>query len=289
LIQAGSWPLINQSGDLQVRLELTIPGADPGNGPVFEIARYIGKPAVRESTSLGDLEALQARLSELQAAVSARSKANEKLEAVVTKLRERFTPPDQPEAAQTPPAPKPEPQAPPPRQTASSPSPPPATAPATSLVQPAAPLFPERVQPAPSPLAPPHPAAYMGPGSGKIIWTGFLPANGSLTIAGRRASTGSVNAALPGAPVRVTVYPAEFSSSGLSVYSAAPRHSRGNVEEPRSAQNGWMNTRYVYDPARARQAQVTSEPSASSGFNQIQVRGGDKPLSVLVIEWEVVK
>jgi hypothetical protein len=131
--------------------------------------------------------------------------------------------------------------------------------------------------------------SYAGPSSGKFIWTGFLPAGGTVTIEGRRASSGSVNGSLPGVPVRITVYPAEFSTAGLSVFSALPRHQAGAVTEARSAQNGWMNTRYVYDPGRARDAQISASPSEAGGYQQMQIRGGERPVSVVVVEWAVAR
>jgi hypothetical protein len=127
---------------------------------------------------------------------------------------------------------------------------------------------------------------YSGPSSGKIIWTGYLPAGGTLTIEGRRASTGSLNAALPPAPLRVSVFPADLSSGGLSVYSGQARHASGNVVEPRSAQNGWLETRYLFNPERARAVTVAEAPTQSNGF-KLTLRGSDKPAPVIVIEWQL--
>jgi hypothetical protein len=110
-----------------------------------------------------------------------------------------------------------------------------------------------------------------------------------VTVDGRRASTGNVNGSLPGVPVRVSAYPGEFSSSGLTVYSASPRHQAETVTEGRSAQNGWLNTRYVYDPARARDAQISAGPSEAGGYQQMQITGGERPVSVVVVEWTVIR
>jgi hypothetical protein len=72
------------------------------------------------------------------------------------------------------------------------------------------------------------------------------------------------------------------------VYSGAARHAQGDVTEPRSAQNGWLNTTYRYDPARAQEVALVEAPSAADGYRKLVVRGGRRPLSALVIAWEVV-
>ncbi|MFN7920258.1 MAG: hypothetical protein U0Q16_09185 [Bryobacteraceae bacterium] len=170
---------------------------------------------------------------------------------------------------------------------------------AAKLVPPPQPTAPVEQAPAPAPAPvaatpapPPAEAAapvYTGPRRGRLIWSGYLAPNGSLTINGRNASSGTVNGALPGVPVRVSAFPAEFSRGGLSVYSANQQLAQQEVVESRSAQNGWMNTRYQYDPARARSVQVSVPPSAGSGNRQVQLRGGDQAVSVIVIDWEVLK
>jgi hypothetical protein len=109
-----------------------------------------------------------------------------------------------------------------------------------------------------------------------------------VTIQAKRASTGNITGALPGVPVNISVYPAEFSTGGLSVYSAKPSHQGNNSVEARSAQNGWLQLRYLYDPARAGDAQVASAPSSANN-QTIQLKAGSRPVSVIVIAWEVVR
>ena len=296
LIRSGSWPIPLHSGDVQARLQLDVPGTDAKDGPVLEIALFAGRPVEEDSAGDGGLNELRARLASLQTATRDGARAILDREAEVQVLRNRLTPKPQNAVGA---APAPAPAQP---KVAAAPAPQPVARPAQPVAPPPAPpvqtssgpVTPERsiprIAPASAPVTTsPAPSAYTGPSSGKMIWTGFLPAGGSLNIDGRRASNGSLNASLPGAPVRVTVFPAEFSSGGLSVYSGAAKHSSGTVEEPKSAQNGWMNTRYVYDPARAREATISSAPAAGSGFRQLQVRSGERPLSVLVIEWEVAQ
>ena len=89
--------------------------------------------------------------------------------------------------------------------------------------------------------------------------------------------------------VRVAAYPAELSANGLSVYSGAARHARGDVTEPRSAQNGWMNTTYRYEPARAQDVSVAEAPATGNSFRKIVLRGGSRAISAVVISWEVVE
>ncbi|MBK5293456.1 MAG: hypothetical protein JJE04_17505, partial [Acidobacteriia bacterium] len=155
-------------------------------------------------------------------------------------------------------------------------------------------LFPERAVSRPTvatlpPAEAPRPIAYAGPASGKMIWTGLLPAGGTLTIDGRRTSMGNVNGVLPGVPVRVSVYPAEFSSGGLVVFSGNAKHARGNVVEPRSAQNGWLQTRYLYDAGRAGEVAISEPPGSGNQSQHLQIRSTGKAVPVLVIEWEVAQ
>ncbi len=146
------------------------------------------------------------------------------------------------------------------------------------------PIKPAPVEPAPAPAAPP---AYTGPKSGKLIWTGPLGPGDMLKLENGRAPSGTLTGSLPGVPVRLTVYPAEFSAGGLTVYSGAARHSRGDVTEPRSAQNGWLNTRYIYDPDRAQNVTLAEQPSDSNNFRSLTLRGGSRPERAVVIEWQV--
>jgi hypothetical protein len=140
--------------------------------------------------------------------------------------------------------------------------------------------------PTPTPTQPATPA-YNGPKSGKLIWTVPLGPGDLLKLENGRAASGTLTGSLPGVPVHITVYPAEFSVGGLTVYSGASRHSRGDVTEPRSAQNGWLNTRYVYDPDRAQNVTLVEQPTDTNNFRSLTLRGGARPERAVVIEWQV--
>jgi hypothetical protein len=130
--------------------------------------------------------------------------------------------------------------------------------------------------------------AVAGPRSGKLLWTGYLAPGATMTIEGRRASAGSLNGALPQAPLSVSVYPAELSSGGLEVYSPQPRHAAGNAGERQSAETSWLPIRYRYDVERARGITVIEAPVAANGY-KLALKGGDKPVSVAVITWRAVQ
>ena len=152
-------------------------------------------------------------------------------------------------------------------------------APATSSPVPTAPPAPPPVEIATNPI----------PTSGRIVWTGQLRANAVLSIEGRRPSSGVVSGQLPGAPVAVAVYPAEFSSRGLVVYTAHPKHARlgGSFTEPAGPQNGWNQTQYVWDPRRAREVVVVEAPSSGNGWQGLVLRSQSRSVSVCIIEWEL--
>jgi hypothetical protein len=63
--------------------------------------------------------------------------------------------------------------------------------------------------PAPAVKAPVTPAApsYSGPTSGVVVWSGRLEKNGTITINGDSASSGSLKGGLPAIPVMIEVQP----------------------------------------------------------------------------------
>ena len=286
---SGERRLANRSGRVEAQLRILTTAPTIANSVVA--AQFVGPAAgdVRPPGHAGpalDLGPIRAEKKTLKTSIDALLKSNGLLEKRIRKLRDLFARRDQGKqpvlALVSPPPPAPpksEPVAAAVPQTAVAVEPPP-----LSFGTDRAPVR------APAPASePPAASAYTGPSSGKFIWTGYLAPGRTVTIDGRRASTGSVNGSLPGVPVRVSVYPGEFSTSGLSVFSAAPRHQSGTVTEGRSAQNGWLNTRYVYDPARARDAQLGAAPAEAGGFKQLQFVGGERPVSVVVVEWSVAR
>jgi hypothetical protein len=123
-----------------------------------------------------------------------------------------------------------------------------------------------------------------------MIWTGQLRKNQSLQITGKDANQGVLNASLPGQPVRINVLPGELTAQGLVVYTANPRYRNAqNAVEPPGPTNGWNQTRYRYDPARANSLIVTGVPSQANGWSAITVRNDDKPTNVIVIDWQAAE
>jgi hypothetical protein len=129
--------------------------------------------------------------------------------------------------------------------------------------------------------APPERAGNRG--TGRLIWTGTLERRGVLELDQRSVSVGSLNGALPGVPVNVTVSPAEFGTGGLTVYTTDPKLDK-HVEQP-SARNGWNRITYVWDPERVRQIAVLESPNASNRFSHLALRSDARRCSMLVIDW----
>jgi hypothetical protein len=155
-----------------------------------------------------------------------------------------------------------------------------------------APLQPDRLPDAPPPPPPVQAAkpapAYRGPKSGKLIWTGFLPEYGVLTIEKGRPSIGHLTGELPPVPYHVGASPAEFTAGGLTVYSANPRLVRGPEAEPPGPHNGWNRTTYRYDLRLARTVVVAEAPGPQNNFSRLVLRSGERPVSVILLEWEIL-
>jgi len=129
-------------------------------------------------------------------------------------------------------------------------------------------------------------AAYRGPSRGRLIWTGLVPARGTVEIAGNRASTGEVVGSLPDVPVRIRAYPAGFARGAVIAF--VPRQAEAKeVREAPSATNGWTSMIYKRDAKRASGVTVTQAPSARNHWRKIALRA-DRKVSALVIDWEVV-
>ncbi|MCC6587771.1 MAG: hypothetical protein IT168_13840 [Bryobacterales bacterium] len=281
LLQIGFWGIPRAPTDLVVRLHVDSPLTAQ---PLVEVARYVSARLPKQpepATDPSAARALQDEIGRLQTELQDRVTRNGRLQEQVAKAQQAATPKAPPPAASV--------QAEPANgTTAAAPqapvSPPPAnSAPPTTAVTPA--QLPPPPPPEPASTAP----VYTGPMSGRMIWTGVLPAGGTLTVDGRKASAGTLSGGLPGVNVRVAAYPAEFSAGGLTVYSAAQRYANGGVTEARSAQNGWMATKYVYDPARAQDLAVAEAPSPGNSFRRLVIRGGSRPVQAVVIAWEVVQ
>ncbi|MCC6861771.1 MAG: hypothetical protein IT158_24585 [Bryobacterales bacterium] len=129
-------------------------------------------------------------------------------------------------------------------------------------------------------VRPPAAAAYKGPRSGRLIWTGSLKRGQRLEIEGDRVSAGSLTGRLPPVPVRVTVYPGEFRENGILI------HGPARPAEAASSANGWTRTEYRRNPRRARQVRVVEAPSAANHWKKLTVLSS-RDLAVIAIFWEV--
>jgi len=141
--------------------------------------------------------------------------------------------------------------------------------------------FPTRLT-APAPLNP----ADQGPSAGTVIWTGKLAKSGTLQIFGDRASQGHITGGLPGAPVRVQVFPSELTQEGLRIFTADP----GSVSAPEApgAQNGWNRTVYVLNPKRAGEISILEAPERQNAWNRLILRAERGDHSIIVLRWERV-
>jgi hypothetical protein len=89
--------------------------------------------------------------------------------------------------------------------------------------------------------------------------------------------------------VRIGAYVAELGGQGFTAYSSNARHARGNVVEAPGAQNGWQRTAYRYDPKRASELLVAEAPSADNGWQKMLFRANARPVTAILIEWELAQ
>jgi hypothetical protein len=303
LLRAGAWPVVRQSPEVRVRLKVERAGAEPLEesvqflGPAPAVAAAPTPPSTPSAKGTVQEEVTKLR-AELEGQLAESSRLERRLKALQEESRvaEAPAPPRRSPPRRVFPAPltaahRPPAEVPGPPQI----SPPPAAAPPVtpgrlSETAPAPPPPAERAAPQPAPAAEtlkPAPA-YQGPKSGKLMWTGFLPANSVLTIENRRPSNGHLTGELPAVPYRAGASPAEFMGGGLTVYSANSRFVRGPVTEPPGAQNGWNRTVYRYDLRLARDLVVIEAPGPQNGWNRVVLRSGERQLSVILLEWEII-
>ncbi|MBK7928012.1 MAG: hypothetical protein IPJ98_11120 [Bryobacterales bacterium] len=316
LLRGGQWRVLTTSENVMVKLRLGASGEHVESVRYFDpgASARVVRPAA-DAVSLETqtrLEEKQRRLQEMIEANNALDIRRESLLAVVRQQLDQASkggaetgarpvvqlPPNQ--AAASPEQPLPPPPA---ANTASSTpldAPPglagqavrPPSAPPAGQVESAAPRFPDRAttpRPAAQPQAASTPPAYQGPRSGRVIWTGSLAPGGTLLITGRQASLGALTGSMPAAPLRIGAYAAELGGQGFTAYSSSARHSRGNVVEQPGPQNGWQRTAYRYDPRRASDLVVAEAPSADNGWQRVLFRAGSRPVTAILIDWEIAQ
>ena len=60
------------------------------------------------------------------------------------------------------------------------------------------------------------------------------------------------------------------------------------MSEQPSPDNGWTKTVYKRDGKRAADIILTESPSPRNNWNKVVVSAGDRPISVVVIDWQVL-
>lgn len=274
-LRRGSLPLASPSGDIRARLRVypALPGR--GEEPVEEATRYLAPSVASNSAGIGPPDP-QPRLPE-----GDEKPAAARIEEPPPSRRD--APPTAGEIlgavqpAPVTPTPAPPPEAEVPRRPLFSDS-----GPATARPDPAESL--------PQPAAPPAGQSYHASAarSGRVIWSGYLPATGTLTIDRGSVSIGSLTGALPGRPVRIRAYPAELSSAGMTVYHGDDAEARDNAVEAPGPRNAWTRTQFVRDPSRASNLSVVEAPSPANGWAMVRLRCGLHPVSVVIIEWYAI-
>lgn len=126
------------------------------------------------------------------------------------------------------------------------------------------------------------------PSSGRLIWTGRLEKRGILTIDGKRASTGALNGELPGVPVRITVFPADLTAEGITLYSSNPKYAKGTVE-PASPLNGWNKTSVKWEPAIANSLTMLEVPTTQNDWKRLVIQSDSPKVSMIILEWSAVR
>lgn len=298
MLATASWSIRRSTEDVRVR----IAGKTPANEPfVVQSARFVGPviappqeaPAEETPAQIAAMRRARNELARAQAALERQLKANGRHEQNLERVQKAL------EARLAAASPEPAAAADPPRERPTEPTtaktqPPPAVQPAPASQPPQPPpvqpppaqttVAPQPVTGPPVQVTEPEPVRYSGPASGRIIWTGYLPANATLTIDGKKASAGSLSSSLPAVETRVTVHAAEFNSSGVTLFTASA--ARANTTEARSARTGWMTATFVLDPARAQDARLAAAPSTAHP-QRVVIRSGERPLSAVVIDWQV--
>lgn len=312
-LRRGSVTYVRRSNMVAVRLKI-----QPRTGaPVEEVVRFLGppeplRPSVLGSGSPQPVEA-PARPSALPPASAAANPAATPTKAPEPVIARNTAPRQaQPEAlpAALPAGSAPSSSAPaaaitpqpevaqPQQQTAPAPASTPASAPASSLPPAESAAPPQQVapppvekpviqQPAVSLPANPAPARPAAPSVGRLIWTGHLPKNGTVTITGRKASAGALTGELPGKSVRIAVYPGDLAADGIVIFTPHTQYAKPLAEAP-GAQNGWNKATYTFNSQRAGDVIVDEAPSAQNGWNRIVLRSKTGRFSVVVVDWTLL-
>jgi proteasome lid subunit RPN8/RPN11 len=278
-LRAGSLTYVRTTGDVVVRLKVR----DGKQTAVTRMARFVGMPvAIAAPPPIGSA----ARSAETPEADRVPLRRKPEPEPRLTKAKPKATPVTAKEDRRKLESPRPLPAVVAPARRFMAPNHK-VSAPREIAVPPP-PLIAANGVPAMAALMPrlpaPHRAAEQGPRAGKIIWAGRLTRRGTIQILGNHASQGHLTGALPGAPVRVVVFPAELTQDGLRIYTADPKLV-GPSEAPGS-QNGWNRTQYVLNARQAGDIRVVEAPGTQNSWNKLVLRAERGDYSIVVLRWE---
>ena len=166
----------------------------------------------------------------------------------------------------------------------------PASVPASDLpkIDSAAPLV-EKPAAQPAISLPVKPAVVRPPAAtvGRLIWTGHLAKNGTVTIEGKKASAGALTGELPGKSVRIAVYPGDLAADGIVIFTPHTQYAKPVAENP-SAQTGWNKATYTWNTQRSGEVIVDEAPGAQNGWNRIVLRSKTGRFSVIVVDWTLL-
>ena len=143
------------------------------------------------------------------------------------------------------------------------------------------------IQPAVSLPVNPAPTRPAAPSVGRLIWTGQLPKNGTVTITGKKASAGALTGELPAKSVRIAVYPGDLAADGIVIFTPHTQYAKPLAESP-GAQNGWNKTTYTFNQQRSGDVIVDEAPAAQNGWNRIVLRSKTGRFSVVVVDWTLL-
>lgn len=156
-----------------------------------------------------------------------------------------------------------------------------ASTPQYSPVRSSAPVVPPP-EPARAEARPAATRRYEGPRTGRIIWTGRLQEGELLEIERGRVSQGALTGQLPPVPVQIRAHAAELKKEGMVVYGPE------RPPETPGPQNGWNHTEYRWNRKRSRDLSVVEPPTPGNNWGKIVLRGDQRDLALIVIDWEVI-
>lgn len=273
-LMLGSHSHLRLSGDLRITLTVHRENA----GPVAESTRFCGGLGISgtdESGTVETVDTVRAEIERLRTAILRSGDQNAAFEETLVVLRELRQASERSAV---------------PSSSAASVHAPTDSTPASPPTPPPAPVLEERppslsLPPAAGRGAASGEPAYQGPDSGRIIWTGFVPAGEILVLGAPGASTGTMYGRWPGVPIRVTVSPAELTGEGLIVFSGDSSFGASEAIEAPGPDNYWNRTVFRHAPDRAAGVAVLQLPGEATGWSRLSVRANDRPLTALVINW----